>query len=567
MNTPNRDFLYFLSFLRRRKWQILIPTAVLLALSAAIIKSIAPAYRSSATILIESQEIPAELVRSTTSTFADQRIQVISRQVMTRANLRQIIEKFNLLSEARREKGGTSDAIVERVRRNISLELLSADTTDKRSGSKTSATIAFVLSYEGETPEQAKKVTEELVSLFLNENVKNRQQQVAEAEKFLSEEAQRLEAQIADIEQKLAGFKLRNAGQLPEQSQTNLQLRERAEGELLDAERQLSGLAQRKADLETQIAQVKPFLPAVSASGERVLDSAERLRIARTQYESLVGIYSADHPDLQRLRSEIEGLQRQLSPSQSDSALVQEAERLRGELSALRERYSDEHPDVIRVKTRLAELEALRPGSAQLTLSTQMQQADNPAFIALRAQMGAVQTEINTLRARQRQLGGKLAQYEQRLRETPLAEREYQDITRERENATRRYQEVKAKLMEMRVAQTLEKDSKAERFSLIEPANLPEKPVRPNRLALALLGGILSLGAGLAFGGVREAMDSSVHNVEHLAAASRVPVLASIPDFSDGASGARRLRNAFAALALIVAALAAIHVLVAPLDS
>jgi polysaccharide biosynthesis transport protein len=569
MNPQHKDFLYFLSFLKRRKWQILVPTALMLALTAGIIKALPPTYRSTATILIEEQEIPAELVGSTFSSFADQRIQVVSRQVMTRANLKQIIEKFDLYGG--RSKGNPSEGVVERVRRNINLELLSAEVTDKRSGNKTTATIAFVLSYSGESAEQAQKVTAELVSLYLSGNLKDRQQKTADTERFLRQEATRLEAQIAEIELNLARFKERNAGKLPEQAQVNLQLRERSEAEILEGDRQISALLQRKADIETQLAQVKPYVPAVSASGERVLDSSERLRLARAQYESLVGIYSAAHPDVQRLRQEIEGLQRQLSPAKIDSPQAQEAQRLRGELASLRERYSEEHPDIIKTKTRLAELASLAATSVPVAPVSVLQAspADNPVYLALRGQVSATQAEMNAIRLRQNQLRAKLADYERRLRDTPQAEREYMDITRERENATRRYQEVKAKLMEAQVAQTLEKDNKSEQFSLIEPPDLPEKPIRPNRVALALLGFALSLGGGLAYGGIREAMDRTIHDASHLAATLRSPVLASIPEFAaHGATGStRRLRYAFTALLMLALCLVLVHWFVSPIGS
>lgn len=559
------DFLSFLSFLSRRRWQILLPTLLLLALSAAIIKVLPPTYRSSATILIEEHEIPAELVGSTFSSYADQRIQVISRQVMTRANLRQIIEKFDLNPIQR--KNGTSDSVIERVRGNINLEMLSAEYTDRRSGNKTSATIAFVLSYNGESAEQAQAVTGELVSLYLKENLKSRQQQTADTERFLGQEAARLEAQIAEIEQNLAHFKERNAGQLPEQTQVNLQMRERAELDLVEGDRQITALMQRRTELETQLAQSKPYVPAVSPTGERVLDSAERLRLTRLQYESLLGIYSPDHPDVLRLKQQIEGLQKQLSSNRIASPQALDLQRLRGELAALRERYSEEHPDVVAIKSNIAELASIvdAMGSVSESDMRPLPQADNPVYVTLRGQIAAAQVEITGIRARQSQMRLRLAEYDRRLREAPQAEREYMDITRERENATRRYQEVKAKLMGAQVAKSLETDSKTEQFTIIEPPNLPEKPIRPNRMALSLLAGLLSLGVGVAIAGIRETVDRTVQSANQLTATLGLPVLATIPDF--GASRARRRKFQFrstTAMMLLAALVALAHVFTAP---
>jgi len=237
----------------------------------------------------------------------------------------------------------------------------------------------------------------------------------------------------------------------------------------------------------------------------------------------------------------------------------------------LRERYSEEHPDLVRIKSKLAELTPIANDklSGSAIDMRQPPQADNPVYITLRGQIASTQAEIASIRGRQNQLRLRLAEYDRRLRETPQAEREYMDITRERENATRRYQEVKAKLMEAQVAQSLEKDRKAEQFTVIEPPNLPEKPVRPNRTALALLGAALSLGVGMAIGGVREAMDKTIHSASQLAAASRTPVLASIPDFGASAARGRKIsvRQALAALLAIAILVGLVHIFIAPIGS
>ena len=109
---------------------------------------------------------------------------------MTRANLMRIVEQYNLYPSYRATKA--NEEILQRLTKDIKLDLLKADVIDVRSGSKTNATIAFSLSYEGETPAVAQKVTNELVTLFLGENLKNRQQKTAETSAFLAEEAAKL---------------------------------------------------------------------------------------------------------------------------------------------------------------------------------------------------------------------------------------------------------------------------------------------------------------------------------------------------------------------------------------
>ena len=570
MSSQKKDFFQFLSFLQRRKWQIILPTAILMAVSAAVVLILPASYRSTATILIEEQEIPSELVRSTITSYADQRLQVISQQVMTRANLQQIIKKFDLYRGRRAQD--ISEGMTKKLRRDISMDMLSADVIDKRSGNKTAVTIAFVLSYDGETPELAQRVTNELVSLYLNENLKNRQQQTAETAKFLGEEAKRLATQVAQIESNLAMFKEKNAGQLPELAQVNLSTRDRTEAEIADADRMISSLIQRKAVLESQIAQVKPYSPILSGAGERLLEPDERLRLAQTQYASLSSIYSADHPDVQRLRREIDGLERELGVAKNPLDNSREIERLQTELTALRQRYSDEHPDVLKLKDRIATLEKQSRQSLPATavLSTRTKRADNPAFLALQAQLDGANEEIRSLRGRQVALRSKLSEYDRRLRGTPQTERAYLDISREYENASRRYQEVKAKLMEAQVSQELERDRKGERFALIEPPDLPEKPFRPNRLALMALGSILAFGSGLGYAGVIEALDRSIRGVDALSAAIGAPVLATIPyipSLRDATIRAPMSSLSFVGIAaLAIGVLAGVHYLIRPLD-
>src|SRR5438128_3870796 len=213
MEEETKDLRDYFTAFRRRKKQVLTTVVILFLISMVVAAMLPSVYRSTATILIEQQEIPPDLVRSTISSYADQRIQVISQQVMTRANLMQIVQKYNLYPSYRRSK--TSEETLERLRKDIKLDILKADVIDQRSGAKTTATIAFSLSYEGETAEGAQKVANELVSLYLNENLKNRQQKSAEASTFLAEEAAKLSEHIAQTEKKLAVFKAKNMGRLP----------------------------------------------------------------------------------------------------------------------------------------------------------------------------------------------------------------------------------------------------------------------------------------------------------------------------------------------------------------
>jgi len=555
--------------LRRRKKQILTTMGILAVISVLVAFLLPPVYRSSATILIEEQEIPSELVRSTITSYADQRVQVISQQVMTRANMMQIIEKYNLYPRQRQRQ--TTEEVLDRMRKDIKFNMVSADVIDRRSGQKTMAAIAFTLAFDGETAAGAQKVASELTTLYLNENLKSRQQKSSETSTFLLEEATRLSEHISEIEAKLAEFKEKNVGRLPELATLNMQMRDRADSEVMEVDRQLNVLEERKFYLEGQLAQLKPNSPLISASGDRILDSDERLKALQAQYASMSGIYSANHPDVVKMRREMDALKKETGGDGDMQEQAKQLTRMRSELSTMRDKYSDDHPDVVKLKKSLASLEeSYKKTAATSGDLPRFKKPENPAYITMQSQLESAISELKTMRAKRTDLKAKMASYESRLEQAPQVEREYLDLNRDHENSIRRYQEVKAKLMEAEVAQQMEKDSKGERFTLIDPAQLPEKPNSPNRPAILLLGMILSLGGGVAYAGVLESMDSSIKNSKMLASLLDAPLLSVIP-YMENSEDRRKKTKLKASLVIgVIAGISlialSIHFLWKPLD-
>lgn len=556
-------------FLRRRWLAIVVSAAAAIAISVVTAALWPPTYRSTATILVEEQEIPQDLVRTTVTSYADQRIQVIGQQVMTRQNLLQIIDKYDLYKNKRRTR--TNEEILEGMRKDVRIDVVSADVAGGRR-----VTIAFNLSYEGESPAQTQKVASELVTLYLNENLKIRQQKAEETATFLAEEARRLEQHISGIEERLAQFKRRNRGQLPELTQLNMQMLERTESELADLERGTQLLEQRRFLLSSQLDQTDPEALDRSDTGERVRSPAEQLRTLRSQYAGLRGVYSEDHPDMIRMRQQMVSLENEARADErtakaaGGAANDGERERLIEALTAerveMRERYSDDHPDVVRLDKRLAGLEQ---GAAEASLDDSAA-VRNPIYLSLNTQLQMLDSEQASLQKKRRELTQRLAAYEQRLTQTPQVEQEYLDLTRERENTLVRYREMKQKQMQAEVAQELEKERKGERFSLIDPPQFPEKPRSPNRPAILLLGMVAGLGSGMGAGGALEVLDRSIKTPLQLARVAPAPVLSVIPHIETARERrARRRRRwligACIVLALLLSALL-VHVLHKPLN-
>ncbi|TCV83420.1 Wzz/FepE/Etk N-terminal domain-containing protein [Sulfurirhabdus autotrophica] len=568
MEEQTKDLKDYLVALRRRKKQIFIVVGVLMLASVLLAFLLPPVYRSTATILIEEQEIPPELVRSTITSFADQRIQVISQTVMTRANLMGIVDKYKLYASKREHD--TTEEILERMRKDIKMNIVSADVIDRRSGMKTTATIAFTLAFDGETAEGAQKVASELTSLYLSENLKTRKEKSAETSTFLSEEVTKLSRHISETEAKLADFKSKNVGRLPELVTLNMQLRDRTDSEIMDVGRQISAGEERKFYLEGQLAQIKPNTPMMSTSGDRILDQDERLKSLQSQYDSLSGVYSAKHPDVVKMRREIESLKKATGGGVDTQEQAKQLTRLRADLAMMNEKYSEDHPDVIKLKKSIASLEESYKKAMAAGETPKFKKPENPAYISLQSQLESVNSDLNSLKRKLADLKAKMNSYETLLQQTPQVEQEYLLLSRDHENSVHRYQELKAKQMEAQVAQELEKDSKGERFSLIDPAQLPEKPHSPNRPAIFLLGFILSLGGGVAYAGVLESMDSSVKGSKSLTGLLNAPLLSVIPYIENSEDRRKKTKvNSLVILGVIssiAVILLLVHFLWVPLD-
>jgi len=527
----------YIDAFRRRRTTILSVAAVIFTISVIAALVWPPVYRSVATILIEEQEVPSDLIRSTITSYATQRIQTINQRVMTRANLMQIIEKYDLYHNKRKQE--TTEEILERMRKDVKVEMINADVIDPRSGRPTPATIAFTLSFDGEGAEVTQKVASELTTLYLNENLKNRAEKASETYAFLTTETDKLREHITELETQMAAFKEKYAGRLPELAGLNAQLRERKEGELRDVENQLRSLDDRKFYLEGQLAQINPLNPIVGEGGQLSLDPVTKLKTLRSEYINITSKYAPDHPDVVRLKRQIEGLEGQTGSVNSSTEQAKQLATLRTELAAVREKYSAEHPDVIRLtKAVAAQEEALKQKPAP-ELEAAKNKPDNPAYLTLQAQLEGIKSQVQALTIQREQIKTKLAEYENRLQQTPEVERRYLVLNRDYENSVRRYQELTAKQNVAQVGQELEKERKGERFSLIDPAQLPEKPVTPNRPAIIFIGFLLSLASSLGYAAVAESVDSSVRGVRGIMAVLESPPLSVIPYLQNSGDLAR----------------------------
>ncbi len=560
MEEQTKDLSDYLDAFKRRKQAIGIIIGVIFLLGLLIAIVWPATYRSSATILIEEQEVPRELVQSTITTYAVQRIETIQARVMTRDKLMGIVDKYNLYVDERRRE--TTEEILERMRDDINLNLRNAEVIDPRTGRPMPATIAFTLSFDGENPDSTQKVANELTNLYLQENLKERSTKAQETFTFLSDEANRLSREISRLEQELAKFKEANVSSLPELTSLNTQLMDRTEREISDTQNQIRTLEDRKFYLQGQLDQLEPHGADIN------LSPGARLKALRTEFLAKSGRYSEGHPDLMRLKREIESLERETGMGPDRDTIQTQLDAARTELATVKEKYSAEHPDVAKLEKTISALEDQLAATPRTPVAQRA--PDNPAYVSLAAQLEATNSEIASLRNKIRDLETKRADYEKRLIETPQVEREYIAIKRELDNSVLKYQEIKAKEMQAKVAQQLESESKGERFTLIEPPALPEEPVKPNRPAIIFLSLVLAVGGGLGFAAIGESLDTSVRGMKGVVNSLNAIPLAVIPylqlDTEKKRQNTKKRWILLGIIVIVAIGLLMIHLFMTPLD-
>lgn len=568
MNQEVKGLNEYIAVLRRRKKFFFWPAIVLLLISVAVAFALPPVYRSEAIILIEQQDIPADLVRSTITSYADQRIQIISHRVMTTSNLHKIIQKYDLYPDERKIQA--LEEVLASMREDISMQMISADVIDPRSGRPTKATIAFSLSYSSSSPSLAQKVANELLSLYLEENLRSRTRKTAETTGFLAEQANKLKKQISGLETNLADFKKKNIGQLPELMQFNLQLMQRSERDLLETTRSIGMLEERKIYLSSQLTQLQPNSALYTESGERILSTGSQLKTLKAQYVSLSAVYTDDHPDMIKIRKEISALEQEVGTTDSKRDLVLKLKQYRSQLHILSNKYSPEHPDVIRLLRKIDKItdrlnKPVEPVNAEFKIKP-----DNPAYIQMQSQLQAAELEINSLKAMKKALNDKIAMYEQRLIRMPQVEKIYHELNRDYENAVAKYRETKSKQMEAQFAEEMEKGRKGERFSVVEPPLLPEKPDKPNRIAIFFLGLIMSFAGGVGTVAVSESMDTRIYGPSDVAEAGGAYPLAVIPYIETQKEENSAVKKKWAVIGvmcgIVILGVVILHFAIKPLD-
>lgn len=499
----------YIAIIKHHAVLLIVSCAAILGVSIAVAMSLPPTFESSGTILIESQQISPELVAANNGTFADERIEVIRQRVMTRENLAAIIDKYNLFSTQGRHLSVSEK--IDEMRNAIAVTLVSAAIKGRGE-----VTIAFRLSFEHRQPEIATQVANELVTLFLNENIRQRTERANENTEFAKQEADKLEVALNAQDSRVAEFKEKFSDALPENRELLTNMLTRAENDLKDVDRDYKAAREdlRFNELE---------LIAANSGGVTKPGAAGA---------------AADKP--------------------------QDLGSLKAEYARLQTLYTEAHPDVRAVKRKIAALEANKSGAGSAAVPVNMDVAKAQARIA------ATEARIRSLADQKQQTLQKISEYQAQIIKMPQVERGLITLMRDHDNAKKKYEEMRAKEINARISESLEQENKAERFVLLESPLMPEKPVRPNRKKVVAMGFVLApVGAG-ALVMLLEMMSSRVRGAEALASVLGRRVLVSIPYIHTMAELERRkkwrTRLIVCGIVLFAILLVLVHFLYMPLD-
>ena len=483
---------------RRRFLLGAIVGLAVLAVFAALAKSLPDIYRSSATILIERQQIPDELVRSTVTGEIDTRLRMISQEILSRSRLEGLVQRFNLYPEMQRRKV-PMERIIERMRdHDIAIDLRGGERRGDR------ATVAFAVAYRGRDPRTVALVANTLASYYIEENLRVRERQAAGTAEFLRVQLDAMKKRLEEQEKQVSEFKERHIGELPQQLQANLSTVEQLNGQLrLNSDNQIK-LAERRALIAEQLA-------AAEGAGPTTAPEARAARLAQ----------------------------------------------LSRELAALRTRFSEQYPDVVRVKAEIASLEKQTPGAA--TEGGGENAPQSPQVLQLRLALSALDAEMRVLQAEAAGLRESIARYQRRVENAPRREQEFQSLSRDYETTQEGYRSLLVRQREAELAESMEQRQKGEQFRILDPAIASEEPAAPNRRKLLILGIVAALLAALGSMFVAEVADASFHTVEALRHGLALPVMGTIPLIESPAEARRRRMRSvvFSAMGLVGVVVAA----------
>lgn len=475
------DLSKYIDIALRRKYWIIISFLVVVLAGLAFALNTPPVYEASTLILVQPQKVPEDYVRPIISTGIQERLRTITQQVTSRTNLEQIIQDYNLFTN-KSEATLLTEQKVELIRKQININVVS-DSGRRNEGN------AFTISFKGRDPQKVMQITNALAGNFISENLKIRESQALGTSTFLNDELESISNSLAEKEEQLKEYRLKYMGSLPEQLNSNLSIIERLQVQLEQLSSNLRDAENRKLILQQQIAATDT-----------------------TQRDLAIASESGSPPD-DRL-SELISRKR--------------------ELALLESRYTENHPDIIRLKKIISKLEKEQAGLQLTDQGTQVEgtseltqpiRADN----VLISQLNQVNLEIKDSKQGISEVQSRINYYQNRIEETPKREQELLSLSRDYDNLKELYHSMLNRKLEADIAVSMEKKQKGEQFRVIDQAKVPNLPIKPDVKKIMLLALALGLGLGAGLAYAIEFLDTSYKIPEEAESELQLPILVSIP--------------------------------------
>ena len=487
---PAFSFPSILRTIWKRKVRITLVWVLVTVCALAIVRMLPVVYLSEALILIDSQKIPEKFVSSTVASDLEDRIATIREMLLSSGELKKVVDDFGLYKEQR--KSHFEEEILEMMRKDISITL---DPIANTSSNRDKRTAAFRIGYQGSDPQLVMRVANRLTDLYVEQNLKTRESQAAGTSEFLDTQLKEAKKRLDDLEATVSSYKLVHNGELPQQEQSLASTLSRLQTELEANRDAINRAQQTRIILESNLLAMEADLAAQSRAWEQTQHSADQL----------ASILAPDP----------EGR----APQQKKAS-----ETLQEQLDVLRARYLENHPDVIRLKVEIEKLKrseqqqsatnsAVSAASAKKLAdaaprtqpSTLMREPPEIAHTreqveGLRSQIRGSDKELQDSKAEQQRILRDLNMYQKRMERLPLREQEMAQITRDYEMSKENYKSLLDKKLAAEMALDMERRQQSERFTVLDRARVPEKPVKPNRRQLYAVGSGLALVLALIAG-------------------------------------------------------------------
>ena len=517
---------HYLRLLMHRKW-IVLGVFVLVSAATVVVSSRLPdIYSAETLILVDPQKVPESYVKATVTGDIRNRLGTLSQQILSVTRLQKIIERLNLYPEER--KHSAREEIVARMRRDIDIAV--------RSDFSSSQDLqAFRIRYSGKEPRLVAQVTTELASLFIDENLKSREQQATGTTEFLQNQLNETRKVLEGQEAQLRDFKMKHVGEMPEQLNSTIQILGQLQSQYQLEGEALARAEQQKNYLQSMISQSvgvvdidDPAPPKPSAVKDRA-SPASPANTSRARLDALLARgYTDQHPDVRKLRAQIED-----EDAQSKSAPA-----------------SHTH-----------EVAAAEPSPASAAPPRQPRRPIVPANFSnpvLTSQLQSVEAEIAKRKQEHERLAKAVAGYRAKLEAIPIREQQITQVVRDYEITKTHYSQLLEKNLSAEQATQLEIRQKGEKFAVLDPAQVPERPSSPNRPLINMAGSLAGLALGFALALVTELGGMSITEPQQIASASGLVVLEVIPVIRTHADRRRwKSKGLWAAVSAAIAVLAA----------